>query len=314
MVVIGGQGPAAVSASVQLLAWDGVQIRRATLADLPAPRMSLAAALSGEVILALGGQGILRQGGVEQGLEVGGSPRRLDARPLAGGGGRCRVRAGILPAMAGSLASVYVASGAGLSEGPSGTLKRAYLSDAFQFRPGHGWSPLPELPAPAVGPLRLPAMPADASWFSAEMMARMPAMFPTRAAPSRFLPARFCASKKKAGVRPVSCTRARVCPARGPGNVRCGFVARIDGDSRRREPSRHPDSACSFDSRIIRMTTTKFAGILPAVVTPFDENENFQPAAFERLLERLYATAIDGLYVNGQTGEACCSPWNNASG
>jgi N-acetylneuraminate lyase len=56
------------------------------------------------------------------------------------------------------------------------------------------------------------------------------------------------------------------------------------------------------------MTTTEFAGILPAVVTPFDENENFQPAAFERLLERLYATAIDGLYVNGQTGEGLLQP------
>lgn len=56
------------------------------------------------------------------------------------------------------------------------------------------------------------------------------------------------------------------------------------------------------------MNTSGFHGILPAVVTPFDEHENFAPAAFERLLERLYATGIHGLYVNGQTGEGLLQP------
>jgi len=56
------------------------------------------------------------------------------------------------------------------------------------------------------------------------------------------------------------------------------------------------------------MTTSDFHGIFPAVVTPFDEHENFAPAAFERLIERLYAAGIDGLYVNGQTGEGLLQP------
>jgi len=56
------------------------------------------------------------------------------------------------------------------------------------------------------------------------------------------------------------------------------------------------------------MTTSNFHGILPAVVTPFDEQENFAPAAFERMIERLYAAGIDGLYVNGQTGEGLLQP------
>ena len=56
------------------------------------------------------------------------------------------------------------------------------------------------------------------------------------------------------------------------------------------------------------MKTSNFHGILPAVVTPFDEHENFAPAAFERLLERLYTAGIDGLYVNGQTGEGLLQP------
>lgn len=56
------------------------------------------------------------------------------------------------------------------------------------------------------------------------------------------------------------------------------------------------------------MQISNLRGILPAVVTPFDQDENFAPAAFERLLERLYAAGIDGLYVNGQTGEGLLQP------
>jgi N-acetylneuraminate lyase len=48
---------------------------------------------------------------------------------------------------------------------------------------------------------------------------------------------------------------------------------------------------------------TDFQGIPPAVVTPLDEQGRFLPAAFERLLESLYSTGIDGIYVCGQTGE-----------
>lgn len=44
-------------------------------------------------------------------------------------------------------------------------------------------------------------------------------------------------------------------------------------------------------------------GIVPAVVTPLDEEGRFLPEAFERLCEHLYASGVDGLYVCGQTGE-----------
>jgi len=56
------------------------------------------------------------------------------------------------------------------------------------------------------------------------------------------------------------------------------------------------------------MKTASFKGILPAIITPFDEDENFAPAVFERLIDRLYATGIEGLYVNGQTGEGLLQP------
>ncbi len=48
---------------------------------------------------------------------------------------------------------------------------------------------------------------------------------------------------------------------------------------------------------------SSFHGILPAVVTPFDEGERFAAAVFERLLERLYARGVHGVYVCGSTGE-----------
>lgn len=45
------------------------------------------------------------------------------------------------------------------------------------------------------------------------------------------------------------------------------------------------------------------SGILPAAVTPLDEDGRFLPAAFEKLCEYLYSSGVDGLYVCGQTGE-----------
>ncbi len=51
-----------------------------------------------------------------------------------------------------------------------------------------------------------------------------------------------------------------------------------------------------------------FGGILPAAVTPIDEEERFQSAAFEALLERLYEGGADGIYVSGNTGEGLAQP------
>jgi N-acetylneuraminate lyase len=49
-------------------------------------------------------------------------------------------------------------------------------------------------------------------------------------------------------------------------------------------------------------------GILPALVTPFDESGALVEAAFEKLLERVYKTNIDGVYVCGSTGEGLLQP------
>ena len=48
---------------------------------------------------------------------------------------------------------------------------------------------------------------------------------------------------------------------------------------------------------------TEFNGILPALVTPFDREGRFDARAFGRLLERVYAADVHGVYINGSTGE-----------
>ncbi len=45
------------------------------------------------------------------------------------------------------------------------------------------------------------------------------------------------------------------------------------------------------------------SGILPALVTPLDEDGKFLPESLARLLERLYEAGSHGIYVGGNTGE-----------
>jgi N-acetylneuraminate lyase len=49
-------------------------------------------------------------------------------------------------------------------------------------------------------------------------------------------------------------------------------------------------------------------GILPAAVTPLDEDGRFAPTVFERLLERLHGAGVHGVYVCGTTGEGMLQP------
>lgn len=51
-----------------------------------------------------------------------------------------------------------------------------------------------------------------------------------------------------------------------------------------------------------------FGGILPAAVTPVDEEGVFRESVFARLLARLYAAGVDGVYVCGTTGEGMLQP------
>jgi N-acetylneuraminate lyase len=46
-----------------------------------------------------------------------------------------------------------------------------------------------------------------------------------------------------------------------------------------------------------------FQGIIPAIVTPFNSDGNFNEDAFSQLTQKLYSAGVHGLYVCGQTGE-----------
>ena len=49
-------------------------------------------------------------------------------------------------------------------------------------------------------------------------------------------------------------------------------------------------------------------GILPAAVTPLDEDGKFLPAVLEQLLARLYGAGVHGVYLCGSTGEGMLQP------
>ena len=49
-------------------------------------------------------------------------------------------------------------------------------------------------------------------------------------------------------------------------------------------------------------------GILPALITPLTESGAVNEASLERLLERVYASGVDGVYLCGSTGEGMRMP------
>ena len=46
-------------------------------------------------------------------------------------------------------------------------------------------------------------------------------------------------------------------------------------------------------------------GIVPALVTPFREDERIDYNAWQKIIDRLIAAGVDGLFVGGSTGEFC---------
>ena len=56
------------------------------------------------------------------------------------------------------------------------------------------------------------------------------------------------------------------------------------------------------------MKNKQFGGIMPAFITPFDENGALKADSARRLLERELAAGVQGFYVNGATGEGLFLP------
>ena len=51
------------------------------------------------------------------------------------------------------------------------------------------------------------------------------------------------------------------------------------------------------------MSNKRFSGIMPAMVTPFDENGALMADSARRMMERSLDRGVNGFYVNGATGE-----------
>jgi N-acetylneuraminate lyase len=54
--------------------------------------------------------------------------------------------------------------------------------------------------------------------------------------------------------------------------------------------------------------SVRLSGILPALVTPLRADETVNVTALEQLLERVYTSGVDGVYVCGSTGEGLVLP------
>lgn len=48
---------------------------------------------------------------------------------------------------------------------------------------------------------------------------------------------------------------------------------------------------------------SEIKGIIPALITPFDERENFDESRMRRIVDYLIEKKVDGLYLTGSTGE-----------
>jgi N-acetylneuraminate lyase len=56
------------------------------------------------------------------------------------------------------------------------------------------------------------------------------------------------------------------------------------------------------------MVKTDLYGIVPALVTPLNADRTLNTAALEQLIESVYSSEVDGLYVCGSTGEGLLLP------
>lgn len=72
------------------------------------------------------------------------------------------------------------------------------------------------------------------------------------------------------------------------------------------------------------MKNKRFTGIMPALITPFDEEAELKESALRAILRKELADGVQGFYINGATGKdftcrstpGCAlrrSPWRNAA-
>jgi N-acetylneuraminic acid mutarotase len=129
------------------LHWDGHTIVTAPLPPLPRPIANACGAIAGNRLYVAGGQETPDSPTALPTLYVidlaAASPAWRELEPCPGGGR-------ILAAAAAHGDDFWLIGGAALSAGDAGKPRRRYLRHVWRYRPGGGWTKMPDLPRPVV--------------------------------------------------------------------------------------------------------------------------------------------------------------------
>jgi N-acetylneuraminic acid mutarotase len=147
VICIGGVDATKCYADVFWLEWRDEKLVKHILPPLPRSMANFAAATIGSTIYVAGGNesptatsALNRLFAMD--LSHAG-PRWIELEPLPGPGR-------ILPVAAAVDGSIYVVSGASLAADAAGKPARTYLTDAYRYTPGKGWSKLADVPHAVV--------------------------------------------------------------------------------------------------------------------------------------------------------------------
>jgi len=159
VLLLGGCDADKCYADCHRLRWARGKVATSPLPPLPKPCAMTSAARIGDVIYLAGGQDSPKATAAMKNfwrLDLAATtPKWEELRPWPG-------PARILPVAAARGQNFYLFSGAQLVPGEEGKVGRTYLTDAYRFSPGIGWTRLADMPRPAVA-APTPAMPFGTS-------------------------------------------------------------------------------------------------------------------------------------------------------
>jgi N-acetylneuraminic acid mutarotase len=147
VILIGGSDADRHYRTVERVSWVNGGVKHEALPDLPGPVANTSAALLDGVIYVAGGQAAPTSTGALRNLWAldlkAAHPHWTELDPIPGPGR-------ILPVLAAQNGALYLFSGAELLPEDKGQPTRRYLKDVYSYRPGTGWSKLPDSPYPMV--------------------------------------------------------------------------------------------------------------------------------------------------------------------
>lgn len=149
VVCVGGSDAKRHYANAFRLAWNAGKLTMTELPSLPTPLANACGALVGDTLYVAGGQELPDSRAALKAvwsIELTASSPAWRRLPDLPGPGR------ILAVAASAGESFFVAGGAELREGENGVPMRAYLRDAWRYRPQEGWEQVADTPFPSAAP------------------------------------------------------------------------------------------------------------------------------------------------------------------